>query len=51
MKKSRFTEEQIVFALKLAEPGIPVLPQDGHFRCHVLYVAQEIRRRSHSAPG
>ncbi len=46
MKKSRFTEEQIIFALKQAELGtsVPNVCRTGYFRCHVLYMAQEIRR-------
>ncbi|STV47234.1 transposase [Klebsiella pneumoniae] len=34
MKKTRYTEEQIAFALKQAETGHPrrgSLPKDGHF--------------------
>jgi putative transposase len=33
MKKTRYTEEQIAFALKQAETGTRdgVLPKDGHF--------------------
>lgn len=37
MKKSRFTEEQIVFALKQARAGC--LTQAGYLRCHVLHMA------------
>ena len=41
MKKSKFTEEQIAFALKQAELGTSVeeVPQDGHLGCHLLQLA------------
>lgn len=46
MKKSRFTEEQIAYALKQAELGMAVgdLSQAGYRGGDVLCVAQEIRR-------
>lgn len=60
MKRSRFTEELIVFALKQAELGdlcAGRLPQAGYLRRHFLRLAQEIRRdfpfgtETHAAAG
>lgn len=45
MKKSRFTEEQIAYALRLAEGGTPVadVPDCRHLGCDVLHVEEEVR--------
>ena len=47
MKKSRFTEEQIAYALRLADSGTPVTDvcrRNRHLGCHLLYVEEEVRR-------
>ena len=47
MKKSRFSEEQIISFLKQAEAGLPIeeLCRKGWFqRCHLLKVAGQFRR-------
>ena len=50
MKKSRFTEEQIAFALKQAETGTPVAEvaaPDGHHRADILPLEEALRRFGH----
>ena len=50
MKKSKFTEEQIAFALKQAETGTSVeevCRKIGNLAGHVLRLAQEVRRAWH----
>jgi putative transposase len=47
VKKSKYTDEQIAFALKQAEVGTPgggSVPQDGDIGCDVLQLAQEVWR-------
>jgi putative transposase len=47
MKRSKFTEHQITYALKQAELGTTVeevCRKDGHIRRHVLQLEEEIRR-------
>lgn len=47
MKRSKFTESQIVFALKQAETGVAVAEvcrKLGHQRSHVLQLEEEVRR-------
>ncbi|PTR14408.1 hypothetical protein C8R31_10680 [Nitrosospira sp. Nsp2] len=46
MKKSRFTEVQVAYALRQAEAGTPVrdVPQPWHIRSHVLHLEEEVRR-------
>lgn len=47
MKKSRFTEEQITFAMRQAEGGVPSgddLPEAGHQQTDVLPVETEVCR-------
>ena len=49
MKKSKFTEEQIAYALRQVESGTPAgrrLPAAGRQRSHVLHLEEEVR-----APG
>ena len=49
MKKSKFTEEQIAYALRQVESGHPAggrLPAAGRQRSHVLHLEEEVR-----APG
>ena len=46
MKKSKFSESQIIGVLKEAEAGIPVpatLPRSRHQQRHILQVAVEVR--------
>nr|QTX01511.1 Insertion element ISR1 10 kDa protein A3 [Achromobacter sp.] len=45
MKRSRFSEEQIAYALRLAESGTPVIDvcrQIGRVRSDVLHVEEEV---------
>ena len=47
MKRSRFTEEQIAYALRLAESGTPVvgrLSADRRVGGDVLHLEEEVRR-------
>ena len=49
MKRSKFTEEQIAYALRQVESGTPGrrrLPAAGRQRGHVLHLEEEVR-----APG
>ena len=43
MKRSRFTERQIAFALQQAEAGTPV-PEDGGHRTDLLPMEEEVWR-------
>ena len=56
MKKSKFTEEQIAYALRQVESGTPAggcLPAAGRQRSHVLHLEEEVRapRRQRAAPA
>jgi len=45
MKKTRYTEEQVAFALKQAETGTRVwrsLQKDGHFICLILQLEEPV---------
>lgn len=47
MKKSRYSEEQVAYTLRLAESGTPVAdvwPADGHCRGDVLSLEEEVQR-------
>ncbi len=47
MKKTKYTEEQIAFALKQAETGTPVqevIRKMGNFRADLLQLEEEVRR-------
>ena len=45
MKKSRFSEEQVTYALRLAESGTPMVevPPDGDQRSDVSHLEEEVR--------
>ena len=47
MKRKRYTDEQIAYALRQAEAGTPikeVCPQAGRQRADVVHVAPQVRR-------
>jgi hypothetical protein len=53
MRKSRFTEEQIAFALKQAETGTPVaevIRRNGRFGADLLPVEEALQRPEHDKP-